>query len=66
MIPAGRLQAGTDLQVEVVHRVAKEVMAEKKVKLSYSFGTMIEVPAARLTADEIAQTAQSSASAPMT
>jgi pyruvate,orthophosphate dikinase len=47
-----------DLQVECVHRVAKEVMAEKKVKLSYLVGTMIEVPRGALTADEIAQTAE--------
>src|SRR5437667_8884927 len=33
-------------------------MAEKKVKLSYLVGTMIEVPRGALTADEIAQTAQ--------
>jgi pyruvate,orthophosphate dikinase len=38
--------------------VAKEVMAEKKVKLDYLVGTMIEVPRGALTADEIAQTAQ--------
>jgi len=46
------------LQVDVVHRVAKEVMAEKKVKLDYMVGTMIEVPRGALTADEIANTAQ--------
>src|SRR5258706_14018124 len=45
-----------DLQVELVHRVAKEVMAEKKTKLSYLVGTMIEVPRGALTADEIAPT----------
>jgi pyruvate,orthophosphate dikinase len=33
-------------------------MAEKKVKLDYLVGTMIEVPRGALTADEIAQTAQ--------
>jgi pyruvate,orthophosphate dikinase len=33
-------------------------MAEKKVKLSYMVGTMIEVPRGALTADEIAQTAE--------
>src|SRR5947208_2517607 len=47
-----------DLQVEVVHRVAQEVMAERKVKLNYLVGTMIEVPRGALTADEIAHTAQ--------
>jgi pyruvate,orthophosphate dikinase len=33
-------------------------MAEKKVKLNYLVGTMIEVPRGALTADEIAETAE--------
>ena len=41
-----------------MHRVAKLVQAEKKVKLSYLVGTMIEVPRGALTADEIAQSAE--------
>ena len=36
MIPLVGFKKELDLQVEVVHRVAKEVMAEKKVKLDYS------------------------------
>jgi pyruvate,orthophosphate dikinase len=47
-----------DLQAEVVQRVAKEVMVEKKVKLAYTVGTMIEIRRGALTADEIAQTAE--------
>jgi len=58
MIPLVGFKKELDLQVEVVHRVAKEVMAEKQVKLDYLVGTMIEVPRGALTADEIAQTAQ--------
>jgi pyruvate,orthophosphate dikinase len=58
MIPLVGFKRELDLQVEVVHRVAREVMAEKKVKLSYLVGTMIEVPRGALTADEIAQTAE--------
>jgi pyruvate, orthophosphate dikinase len=58
MIPLVGFKRELDLQVEVVHRVAKEVMAEKKVKLNYMVGTMIEVPRGALTADEIAQTAE--------
>jgi len=58
MIPLVGFKKELDLQVEVVHRVAKEVMAEKKIKLSYMVGTMIEVPRGALTADEIAQTAE--------
>jgi pyruvate,orthophosphate dikinase len=58
MIPLVGFKRELDLQVELVHRVAKEVMTEKKVKLSYLVGTMIEVPRGALTADEIAETAQ--------
>ena len=36
-------------------RVAKEVMAEKGIEVEYKFGTMIEIPRAALTADEIAE-----------
>lgn len=45
-------------QVEIVHRVAAEVMEKKKVKFKYLVGTMIEVPRGALTADEIAETAE--------
>jgi pyruvate, orthophosphate dikinase len=58
MIPLVGFKKELDLQVEVVHRVAKDVMAEKKVKLSYMVGTMIEIPRGALTADEIAHTAE--------
>ncbi len=58
MIPLVGFKKELDLQVEVVHRVAREVMTEQKVKLNYLVGTMIEVPRGALTADEIAQTAQ--------
>jgi pyruvate,orthophosphate dikinase len=58
MIPLVGFKKELDLQVEIVHRVAKEVMAEKKVKFDYLVGTMIEVPRGALTADEIAKTAE--------
>jgi len=38
--------------------VAKQVMEEQGVEVEYKFGTMIEVPRAAVTADEIAQMAQ--------
>jgi len=41
-----------------LERVAKEVMAHEGVQIDYKFGTMIEIPRAALTADEIAQYAQ--------
>ncbi|MGH7993227.1 MAG: pyruvate, phosphate dikinase, partial [Limisphaerales bacterium] len=58
MIPLVGFKKELDLQVEVVHRAAKAVMAEQNVKLNYMVGTMIEVPRGALTADEIAQTAE--------
>jgi pyruvate,orthophosphate dikinase len=58
MIPLVGFKKELDLQVEIVHRVAKEVQAEKKVKISYLVGTMIEVPRGAITADEIAHTAE--------
>jgi pyruvate,orthophosphate dikinase len=58
MIPLVGFKKELDLQLEIVHRVAKEVQAEKKAKLSYMVGTMIEVPRGALTADEIAQSAE--------
>jgi pyruvate,orthophosphate dikinase len=58
MIPLVGFKRELDLQVAIVHETAKLVQAEKKVKLSYSVGTMIEIPRGALTADEIAQTAE--------
>ncbi|MFA7234283.1 MAG: pyruvate, phosphate dikinase [Terrimicrobiaceae bacterium] len=58
MIPLVGFKKELDLQVDIVHRVAKEVMAEKKIKFDYLVGTMIEVPRGAITADEIAKTAQ--------
>ncbi|HTX22784.1 MAG TPA: putative PEP-binding protein, partial [Candidatus Aquilonibacter sp.] len=58
MIPLVGFKKELDLQVAIVHEVAAQVQAEKKVKLTYSVGTMIEVPRGALTADEIAQTAE--------
>jgi pyruvate,orthophosphate dikinase len=58
MIPLVGFKKELDMQVAIVHEVAAQVQAEQKVKLSYSVGTMIEVPRGALTADEIAQTAE--------
>jgi len=58
MIPLVGFKRELDLQVEIVRRVAKEVMKEKGVKFSYLVGTMIEVPRGALTADEIATSAE--------
>ncbi len=42
----------------VLERVAKEVMSEKGIEVNYMFGTMIEIPRAALTADEVAEYAE--------
>ncbi len=43
---------------EVIVNTVKEVMKEKNVDLEYKVGTMIEIPRAALTADEIAKEAE--------
>ena len=43
---------------DIVVRTAEEVMKEKGVKLEYHVGTMIEIPRAAITADEIAKEAE--------
>ncbi|MEP6602734.1 MAG: pyruvate, phosphate dikinase [Spartobacteria bacterium] len=58
MIPLVGFKKEFDLQAEIVHRVAKEVMATEKVKFDYLVGTMIEVPRGALTADEVAKSAE--------
>jgi len=43
---------------EQLEKVAKEVMKKEGIEVDYSFGTMIEIPRAVLTADEIAKFAE--------
>ncbi len=45
-------------QAAIVHRVAADVMQRTGAKVDYQVGTMIEVPRAALTADEIAREAE--------
>ena len=45
-------------QADIVRRVAEEVFLEKKKRVDYMVGTMIELPRAALVADEIAQEAE--------
>ena len=45
-------------QAAIVRRVAAEVFAEKGSKVDYMVGTMIELPRAALTADQIAEEAE--------
>jgi len=46
------------VQREALETIAKEVMEEQDITVDYKFGTMIEIPRAALTADEIADFAQ--------
>ena len=43
---------------EVIVKTAEAVLAENKTKMEYHIGTMIEIPRAALTADEIAKEAE--------
>jgi len=46
------------VQREALETIATEVMEEQDITVDYKFGTMIEIPRAALTADEIANFAQ--------
>ena len=43
---------------DIVANTADKVLTEKKVKMTYKIGTMIEIPRAAVTADQIAQYAE--------
>ena len=58
MIPLVGFARELELQLEIVHAVAKEEMAKAKTKIPYKVGTMIEIPRAALTSDEVAQHAE--------
>lgn len=46
------------LQKAIVEEIADETLKKNKVKIDYMIGTMIEIPRAAITADEIAKEAQ--------
>jgi pyruvate,orthophosphate dikinase len=58
MIPLVGFKAELADQVEIVHRVAREVIERTGIKIDYMVGTMIEVPRAAITADELAEVAE--------
>lgn len=58
MIPLTAYAGEFKNQCAIVHRVAAEVIEKAGVKVTYSVGTMIELPRACLRADEIAKTAE--------
>ncbi len=57
MIPLVATKRELDMMREVVDTEAEAVFAERGERLEYSVGTMIELPRACLTADEIARSA---------
>jgi len=58
MVPLVGTVKELSLQKEIIVQTAEKVMAEKGIKVDYMVGTMIEIPRAALTADEIAKEAQ--------
>ena len=58
MVPLTGSKAEMVNQAEIIKRVAKEVIAKYGVTLEYLVGTMIEIPRAAITADEIAEEAE--------
>jgi pyruvate,orthophosphate dikinase len=58
MVPLVGSAAEYNHQEAIIRCMADEVMKEKRVKFNYLVGTMIEIPRAALTADEIAKTAE--------
>ena len=58
MIPLAGTKAELDYLKKITVETAKAVFAEKGTKVEYLYGTMIEVPRAAITADELAQTAE--------
>jgi len=58
MVPLVGTVKEFELQRDIIVSVAEKVMAQKKVKVDYLVGTMIEIPRACITADEIASQAE--------
>lgn len=58
MVPLAFSRAELEAMREITESVASEVFDEFDMKLSYKFGTMIELPRAALLADELAEVAE--------
>jgi len=58
MLPIISTEQEFSILKDGVHRIAKEVMKEKGMKIEYMVGTMIELPRAALIADKIAKHAE--------
>ncbi len=58
MVPVVGSKAEIRNQYDVIKKKAEEVQAKYEVRLHYMIGTMIEVPRAAITADQIAEVAE--------
>ena len=58
MIPLTSHVNELKVQRRVLEEEAKQVMEEHKIRIDYKFGTMIEIPRAAVTADQIAEYAE--------
>lgn len=58
MVPLVGTKAELANQKALINKVAEETMAKAKVKVDYMVGTMIEIPRAALTADQVAEEAE--------
>ncbi|MCD6399303.1 pyruvate, phosphate dikinase [candidate division WOR-3 bacterium] len=58
MVPLVSHKNEIKVQKDIINRVAHEVFEEKGMKIKYMIGTMIELPRAAITADEIAEYAE--------
>ncbi|WP_437191950.1 pyruvate, phosphate dikinase [Planctomicrobium sp. SH527] len=58
MVPLAGFKAEFDNQAKIIRDTASTVFKEQGVEVEYTVGTMIEIPRAAITADEIAQGAE--------
>lgn len=58
MVPLVGTQEELSNQRSIIQRVAEDVLKKNKVKVDYLIGTMIEIPRAAITADQIAEEAE--------
>ncbi len=58
MVPLVGTQSEFDHLQSIIRNVADRIIKEQKSKIKYLVGTMIEIPRAALTADEIAESAE--------
>ncbi|HDR88836.1 MAG TPA: pyruvate, phosphate dikinase [Bacteroidetes bacterium] len=58
MVPLTGTLKEMELQEEIIRNTAEKVFEERKDRIEYMVGTMIEIPRAAITADEIAKSAE--------